>query len=206
MADSLISPDPKLSTSAAPFPRPPRRLSSYFAPATIILALVFALITFMALTGTIRLPSAFPPAYLLLTNVAITFILAVVVGWEVWGVLRAQRKGRAGANLHSRVMLLFAVIATVPAILVAVVAVVTQDRALERVFSRDARAIIESASSVAITYAQEYAEAVAADTIAFAKELSRLKRTFETDRDEFRKRSKAASVFSECTGSRDYPR
>ena len=51
-------------------------------------------------------------------------------------MLQARRRGRAAARLHVRIVALFSVIAAVPAILVAVVASVTLDRGLDRLFSQ----------------------------------------------------------------------
>ena len=57
----------------------------------------------------------------------------------MWRVLQARRRGRAAARLHVRIVALFSVIAAVPAILVAVVASVTLDRGLDRLFSQQNR-------------------------------------------------------------------
>ena len=62
-------------------------------------------------------------------------LLIAVIGREVWHVVQARRHGRAGARLHVRIVGLFSVIAAVPAILVAIVASVTLDRGLDRLFS-----------------------------------------------------------------------
>src|ERR1700704_4743210 len=48
----------------------------------------------------------------------------------------SRRRGRAAARLHVRIVGLFSVVAAVPAILVAVVASVTLERGLDRLFSR----------------------------------------------------------------------
>ncbi len=53
--------------------------------------------------------------------------------------MQARRRGRAGARLHVRIVGLFSVIAAAPAILVAVVASVTLDRGLDRLFSTRTR-------------------------------------------------------------------
>ena len=45
--------------------------------------------------------------------------LVFIIGWQLIALRRARRAKRAGARLHSRLVTLFAVIASVPAILVA---------------------------------------------------------------------------------------
>ena len=49
-------------------------------------------------------------------------LLLAIIGREVWVVVQARRRGRAGSRLHVQIVGLFAVIAAVPAVLVAVVA------------------------------------------------------------------------------------
>ena len=86
------------------------------------------------------------------------FLLLGIIGREVWLVVQARRRGRAAARLHVRIVALFSVIAAVPAILVAVVASVTLDRGLDRLFSTRTRAIIENSLIVADAYLQEHAQ------------------------------------------------
>src|SRR5215204_6579983 len=62
---------------------------------------------------------------LLLINALTVFLLVGIIAHEVWLVLQARRRGRAAARLHVQIVSLFAVIAAVPAILVALVASVT---------------------------------------------------------------------------------
>ncbi len=66
--------------------------------------------------------------------------------------MRARRVGRAGAQLHVRIVSLFAIIAAVPTILVAIVATITLDRGLDRFFSVRTKAIIENSLLVSEAY------------------------------------------------------
>jgi two-component system nitrogen regulation sensor histidine kinase NtrY len=75
----------------------------------------------------------------------------------------------------------------VPAILVAVVASVTLDRGLDRLFSQQTERMIQNALIVAEAYLREQAGIVRADTIAVAIEITRAKPMFDESRDEFRK-------------------
>jgi two-component system nitrogen regulation sensor histidine kinase NtrY len=199
MAEPLASNEQRLSSTSAPFPRPPRRLSSYFAPAIVVLALISALGTFLVLTGILRLP-AHLWVWLQPINLALAIVLAVVVTWEVWGVIRAQRKGRAGAKLHTRVMLLFALVATVPAVLVAILAIVTQDRAFDRYFARSTRAIVENSALVADAYLREHSTTMIADVQSLANVLGRSKQLFETRRDEFNNLMRQHAYFANTPG------
>jgi two-component system nitrogen regulation sensor histidine kinase NtrY len=187
MADSLTSPEPALSSQSAPFPKPPRRLSSYFAPVMVVLALASALVTFLILTGLTPIaPTHNVVVTVLLANAAIVAVLAAVVSWEVFNVIRAQRKGRAGARLHGRIVLLFGLVATVPAVLVAVIASITLDRGLDRWFSQRTRAIIGNAITVAETYVREHGFAIRQDLIAMATDIGRMRQLYDSDRARFR--------------------
>src|SRR5690606_8682693 len=112
--------------------------------------------TFLVLTGLTPIaPTHRVVVTVLLANAAMVSVLILVVAWELLGVLRARRRGRAGARLHGRIVLLFAIVATVPAVLVAVIASITLDRGLDRWFSQRTRAIVGNAITVAETYVRE---------------------------------------------------
>ena len=187
MADSVASSEPVLSAQSAPFPKPPRRLTAYFAPIMVVLALVSALVTFLILTGlTPILPTHNVVVTVLLANAGMVLVLLAVVGWEVFNVMRAQRRGRAGARLHGRIVLLFGIVAIVPAILVAIIASITLDRGLDRWFSQRTRAIIGNAITVAETYVREHGLNIRQDLVAMATDLSRMKEIYDGDRTRFR--------------------
>jgi two-component system nitrogen regulation sensor histidine kinase NtrY len=188
MADSLTSPDPAHPAQYAPFPKPPRRLASYFAPVLVVIALLSALVTFLILTGLTPIsPTHNVVVSVLLANGVIVLVLTGVVAWEVFNVIRAQRKGRAGARLHGRIVLLFGLVAAVPAILVAVIASITLDRGLDRWFSQRTRAIIGNAITVAETYVREHGLSIRQDLVAMATDLARLKPLYDSDRPRFQK-------------------
>jgi two-component system nitrogen regulation sensor histidine kinase NtrY len=187
MADSLASSEPVLPSQSAPFPKPPRRLSSYFAPVMVVLSLGSALVTFLILTGMTPIsPTHRVVVALLSANGAMVAVLLGVVVWEVFNVIRAQRKGRAGARLHGRILLLFGIVATVPAILVAVIASVTLDRGLDRFFNQRTRAMIDNAVTVARSYVNEHANSVLKELVLMATDLSRAKELYDADRAQFR--------------------
>jgi two-component system nitrogen regulation sensor histidine kinase NtrY len=123
---------------------------------------------------------------LLLVNAVTVALLVGLIGREMWRVLQARRRGRAAARLHVRIVALFSVIAAAPAILVAVVASVTLDRGLDRLFSQQTHSLIENSLIVADAYVREHAQFARADTIATAIELARAKPLFDQNRDQFR--------------------
>jgi two-component system nitrogen regulation sensor histidine kinase NtrY len=122
---------------------------------------------------------------LLLANAGTVFLLVLVIAREVWGIVQARRRGRAAARLHVRIVALFSVIAAVPAVAVAVVASVTLDRGLDRLFSQQTRSLIENSLIVADAYVREHVQFVRADSIAIAIELARAKPLFDQSREQF---------------------
>jgi two-component system, NtrC family, nitrogen regulation sensor histidine kinase NtrY len=151
-------------------------------------ALLSATATFLVLAGLTPIaPVHEVVVELLLGNVVTGLLLLAIIGREVWKVVQARRRGRAGSRLHVQIVGLFAVIAAVPTVLVSVVASTTLDRGLDRFFSTRTRAMIEQSMIVANAYVSEHAEAIRSDLLAMAFDLGRAKSIFDSDRDQFQK-------------------
>ncbi|MCC6780214.1 MAG: PAS domain-containing sensor histidine kinase [Hyphomicrobiales bacterium] len=154
--------------------------------AAVAVALLSALVTFVVLAGLTPIaPTDLVVKSLLLANAVTVVLLVGVIGWEVFRVVLARRRGRAAARLHVRIVALFSVIAAVPAVLVAVVASVTLDRGLDRLFSQQMQSMIENSLIVADAYVREHVQFARADTIAIAVELARARPLFDQSREQF---------------------
>src|SRR2546423_9600054 len=154
--------------------------------AAVALALLSALVTFVVLAGLTPIaPTHEVVVTLLAGNAVPVLLLTGFIAREVWGVVQARRRGRAAARLHVRIVALFSVIAALPAVLVAIVASVTLDRGLDRLFSRQTYSLIENATIVADAYVRELDQLVRADSIALAVELARAKPLFDESREQF---------------------
>jgi two-component system, NtrC family, nitrogen regulation sensor histidine kinase NtrY len=152
------------------------------------LALLWATATFLVLSGlTWIAPVDEVVKQLLLGNAVTGVLLLAIIGREVWVVIQARWSERAGSRLHIQIVSLFAVIAAVPTILIAVVASTTLDRGLDRFFSTRTRAMIEQSQIVASAYVNEHGEAIHGEILAMAYDLGRAKQVFDQDRDQFRK-------------------
>lgn len=174
----------------------------WFAPVMVVLALVSALFTFLILMGmTPIVPTHEVVIGLLAGNAFAIAVLSTMVGREVWRIARARARGRAAARLHVRIVGLFAIVAVVPAILVAVVASLTLDRGLDRWFSIRTREIVASAVQVAQTYVREHALAIRGDVLAMSADLSRLKPLYEQDPERFRQVLTAQAALRNLPGS-----
>jgi two-component system nitrogen regulation sensor histidine kinase NtrY len=174
----------ELASAATPAPGWLARLIGMVA---VALAMLSAAATFLVLANlTPILPTHEAVLTLLLVNAFTVLLLLAVIVREVWRVYQARRRGRAGSRLHVRIVGLFSVIAAVPAIMVAVVASVTLDRGLDRLFSRQTNTLIENSLIVSQAYVREHAQIMHGDAIGTAIELARAKPLFDQNRDQFR--------------------
>src|SRR5271170_212041 len=152
------------------------------------LALLCAAATFVVLAGLTPIaPVHEVVVELLLADLVAGLLLLGIIGREVWMVVRARRRGYAGSRLHVQIVGLFAVIAAVPTVLVAVVASTTLDRGLDRFFSTRTRAMIEQSLVVANAYVGDHIASIRAEDQAMAYDLVQAKPAFDSDRDQFRK-------------------
>ena len=151
-------------------------------PIAVGLALLSAFATFVVLADFTPIsPTHYVVVSLLLANAATVLLLLGVIVREVWQVVQARRTGRAAARLHVRIVGLFSIIAAAPAILVAIVASVTLDRGLDRLFSTRTRAAIENSLIVAEAYLRDHAQIVRSDIMLMATEIVRSKPILEQD-------------------------
>ena len=148
-----------------------------------------AFLTFVVLTGLSPIvPTHEVVISFLAINSATILLLLTIVGVELWQVVQARRRGRAAARLHVQIAALFSVIAVLPAVLVAVVASVTLDRGLDRLFSTRTKAVIENSVVVANAYLEEHARQIGGDILGDGQRPApRARPLFDQDRDSFRR-------------------
>jgi len=173
-------------TGAAP---PSRREGSsrILGPIAVVLALLSAFVTFVVLADLTPItPTHYVVVSLLLANAATVVLLLGVIVREVWQVVQARRSGRAASRLHVRIVGLFSIIAAAPAILVAIVASVTLDRGLDRLFSNRTRAAIENSLVVAEAYLRDHAQIVRSDIMVMAFDLARAKQVIEESPEQLK--------------------
>jgi two-component system nitrogen regulation sensor histidine kinase NtrY len=151
----------------------------------VVVALLSAFVTFVVLADLTPVPPThYVVVSLLLANaVTVTLLLAMIVR-EVWQVMQARRSGSAGSRLHISIVGLFSIIAAAPAILVAIVASVTLDRGLDRLFSTRTRAAIQNSLIVAEAYLHDHAQIVRSDIMVMAFDLARAEPVFKDDQQK----------------------
>jgi two-component system nitrogen regulation sensor histidine kinase NtrY len=172
------------------------------APFAIGLALLSAFLTFVVLTGLTRIePTREVAVSFMLMNGATILVLVGIIFREVWQVMQARRRGRAAARLHVQIVSLFSVIAVLPAVLVAVVANVTIDRGLDRLFSGPTRDVIQNSLIIARAYMQGHAQLIRGDILEMANDIAHARPLFDQDRQSFRQLLTASAASRNLPGA-----
>ncbi len=168
-------------------PTPSKIPTRWLGPFAVVLALLSAFATFVVLAGLTPIaPTDKVVKSLLATNAVTVLFLLLIIAREVWHIVQSRRRGSAGARLHVRIIGLFSIIAAAPAILVSIVASVTLDRGLDRLFSTGVQSVIGNSLSVAEAYVREHAGMIRGDIMAMAFDVARAKPLYDSDRDRFR--------------------
>src|ERR1700756_3906802 len=161
-------------------------LRNWLPPFAVATALLSAFLTFVVLTGLTPIePTPDVVKSFLLINATTILLLVGIIAREVWQMVVARRRGRAAARLHVQIVSLFSVIAVLPAVLVAVVANVTIERGLDRLFSGPTRAVIQNSLIIARAYMQERAQLIRGDILGMANDIAHARPLFDQDRRSF---------------------
>ncbi|MCK1424768.1 PAS domain-containing sensor histidine kinase [Bradyrhizobium sp. 180] len=193
-------------TSAASFDTAPAEepkrwsLRRWLAPFAVALALLSALLTFLVLTGLTKIeptPEVVRSFYLI--NAATILLLVGIIVRELWQLILARRRGRAAARLHVQIVSLFSIVAVLPAVLVAVVANVTIERGLDRLFSGPTKEVIQNSLTIARAYMQDHAQLIRGDILGMANDIAHARPLYDQDRRSFRE------MLTASAGSRNLP-
>lgn len=177
-------------------------LRRWLAPFAVAIALLSAFLTFVVLTGLTPIEPTREVVYsFLLINAACILLLVGIIIREVWQVVQARRRGRAAARLHVQIVSLFSIIAVLPAVLVAIVANITIDRGLDRLFSGPTREVIQNSLIVANAYLHEHAQLIRGDIIGMSNDIANARPLFDQDRGTFRRLLTASAASRNLPGA-----
>lgn len=136
-----------------------RRLRSVQTAGTVglvVLGPALAAATFVVL-GPLDQGAAAPALRLiLLADLVYVLVVAALVAARVASLLAARRAHSAGSQLHLRLTGVFALLALIPTVLVAVFAVLTVNVGLEGWFSERVQRVVGSSLSAATAYEEEH--------------------------------------------------
>jgi two-component system, NtrC family, nitrogen regulation sensor histidine kinase NtrY len=179
-------------TSAASFtPLPADRkglsLRRWLAPFAVAIALLSACLTFVVLTGLTPIePTRDVVRSFLMINAGTILLLVGIIVREIVQMVQARRRGRAAARLHVQIVSLFSIIAVLPAVMVSIVANVTIERGLDRLFSGPTKEVIQNSLTIARAYMQEHAQLIRVDILGMANDIAHARPLYDQDRGSFR--------------------
>ncbi|MFU0503700.1 sensor histidine kinase NtrY-like [Pseudaminobacter sp. NGMCC 1.201702] len=164
-----------------------RRLLALPGVIAVVGALLTAAVSFAILVGATPLtPNQTTTLVLIGLNAAFILFLIALIGREVHRIISARRVGKAASRLHVRIVTMFALVAAIPAIMVAVIASITLDIGLDRWFEIRTKTIVNSSLSIADAYVQENARNLQGTTLSMAYDLDNARTLYGLDRTGFR--------------------
>ncbi len=103
---------------------------------------------------------------------ALLLLLGVVVGQRLFSVWLNRQRGQVGSGLHIRMVTLFSLVATAPAILVAVMSATFLHYGVQAWFNERVSTALDRSLGVARAYLKEHRENLGTDILAVADELN----------------------------------
>src|SRR6201993_5321548 len=162
-------------------------LRRWLARFSVGIALLPAFLAFVVLTGLTPIePTRDVVRSFLAINAATILLLVGIIVREVIQMVQARRRGRAAARLHVQIVGLFSVIAVLPAVMVSIVANVTIERGLDRLFSGPTKEVIQNSLTIARAYMQEHAQLIRGDILGMANDIAHARPLYDQDRKSFR--------------------
>lgn len=163
-----------------------RRLLALPGVIAIVGALAAAALSFVVLVGATPIrPDASTTLALSLINAAFIVVLIALIWREVRRITQARQRGKAASRLHVRIVAMFALVAAIPAIMVAIIAALTLSIGLDRWFEIRTKTIINSSLSIADAYVQENARNLQGTTLSMAYDLDNQQQLYRLDRTGF---------------------
>ncbi len=149
-----------------------RRVQTAMTFGLVVLGPVLALATILAL-GPMNMGASSPLLRIvLLFDLVYILVVAALVLARIARIISDRRSQSAGSQLHLRLSGVFAGVALVPTILVAVFAVLTVNVGLEGWFSDRVRDVVGSSLAAAEAYDNEHRQGLTADATALAAYLN----------------------------------
>jgi NtrY N-terminal region len=108
-----------------------------------------------------------------LANSVVLLLLGAVMAGRLTRVWVERRRGSAGSHLHIRLVLMFSVVAVIPAIVVAVFSTVFFNLGIQTWFAEPVRTTLEESLQAAQGYLDEHRNNIRADALTMAGDLER---------------------------------
>lgn len=172
-----------------------RRVQTFTTFGLVALGPLLAVITYIGMGPAELDPSSSGIRLILLADLVYVLVIAALVSQRIAKMISARRARSAGSQLHLRLTGVFAMVALVPTVLVAVFAVVTLNFGLEGWFSDRVRNVVGTSLSAAEAYEREHVQNLEADTqiLAGYMNIARQATNFMSDSDTRQLLSQAQS-------------
>ena len=142
--------------------------------ALTVAALGSAFATYATITGSSPLGADTGTVLILLQiDLVLFLLLGLVVARSLVGLWIERRRGQVGARLHTRLVVLFSLIAVAPAIIVSVFSAVFFNFGMENWFNERVRTAIVESRAVAEAYLKEHQQVIRGDVLSMARDLER---------------------------------
>lgn len=105
-------------------------------------------------------------------NLVVVAVLALMIGFKTWSVFRRRWRGGRGARLHSRIAILFGLVATAPSIMLVIFSIAFLHVGLEQWFGEKVEVAVSRSVSIARAYMREYRLGLLRDTEALGAQFS----------------------------------
>jgi two-component system, NtrC family, nitrogen regulation sensor histidine kinase NtrY len=149
-------------------------------------ALLLGIASFAILAGRIKFDVHSGAAVgMIVADFAALLLLILVLVGRVTRVVLEHRRGAAGARLHVQLVFLFGGVAAVPAILVAIFAIVFFNFGIQAWFNQRVQTALDESNQVAQGYLSEHNNDIRLDALAMANDLSQNGTVFFGDPNEF---------------------
>jgi two-component system, NtrC family, nitrogen regulation sensor histidine kinase NtrY len=109
----------------------------------------------------------------LLINLVLLLPLVALVAWRLVQLWGERRRGLAGSRLHTRLVVLFSLVAVIPTIIVAVISYVLFAFGVQAWFSERVHSAVTGSLAVAEAYLHEHQQTIRADVVGMANDLNR---------------------------------
>lgn len=152
-----------------------RRLQNAATLGLVLLGPVLVLATFLVLGPFEQGASSLNLRLVLLADLVYVLLVAALVAQRVIRMVSARRARSAGSRLHLRLTGVFAIMALIPTVSVAIFAVLTINIGLEGWFSDRVRQVVGTSLAAARAYEQEHREDLEEDARALARFLDAAK-------------------------------
>jgi two-component system nitrogen regulation sensor histidine kinase NtrY len=139
---------------------------------------IFAVLSGIATIAVLRgqwpgAPSPHLDQLFLLLNLVLLLPLVAIVAWRLVQLWTERRRGLAGSRLHTRLVVVFSLVAVIPTIFVAIFSYALFSFGVQAWFSERVRTAVTGSLAVAEAYLHEHQQTIRADVVGMANDLNR---------------------------------